>query len=70
MREGSCFHASDTETLDWEPLVTTDPAFVRSVDAVELVGDLSRAARLLGWKPQTGFTELVGRMVDADLQRA
>jgi GDP-D-mannose dehydratase len=40
------------------------------VDAVELLGDLSRAARLLGWKPRTGFTELVGRMVDADLQWA
>ena len=28
---------------DWEPLVSTDPAFVRPVDATELVGDASRA---------------------------
>ena len=51
---------------DWEPLVSTDPAFVRPVDAVELVGDPSRARRVLGWEPRTGFEELVGRMVDAD----
>ena len=51
---------------DWQHLVTTDPAFVRPVDAVELVGDPSRAKQVLGWEPTTGFAELVGRMVDAD----
>jgi GDPmannose 4,6-dehydratase len=54
---------------DWRGLVTTDPAFVRPVDAVELVGDPGKARRLLGWQPQVGFAELVGRMVDADLTR-
>jgi GDPmannose 4,6-dehydratase len=52
---------------DWQGLVSTDPAFVRPVDAVELVGDPARARELLGWEPQVGFEELVGRMVDADL---
>lgn len=55
---------------DWQHLVTTDPAFVRPVDAVELVGDPSRAAKALGWEPRTGFEELVGRMVDADLDQS
>ena len=55
---------------DWQGRVTTDPAFVRPVDAVELVGDPSKAARVLGWQPQVGFAELVGRMVDADLTSA
>ncbi len=54
---------------DWQGLVSTDPAFVRPVDAVELVGDPSRARELLGWEPEVGFEELVGRMVDADLTR-
>ncbi len=51
---------------DWQPYVTTDPAFVRPTDAPELVGDAAKAARLLGWTPQVGLAELVGRMVDAD----
>ena len=54
---------------DWQGLVSTDPAFVRPVDAVELVGDPTLARELLGWEPQVGFEELVGRMVDADLTR-
>lgn len=52
---------------DWERFVRVDPAFVRPVDAVELTGDASRAQRELGWSPTVGFTELVGRMVEADL---
>jgi GDPmannose 4,6-dehydratase len=52
---------------DWEPLVSTDPAFVRPVDATELVGDASKARDRLGWAPTVTFEEIVGRMVDADL---
>jgi GDPmannose 4,6-dehydratase len=55
---------------DWQRYVTTDPAFVRPVDAVELRGDARRARERLGWQPQVGFTELVGRMVEADLSGA
>ena len=52
---------------DWEPLVETDPAFLRPADAPDLVGDASRARTELGWAPTVGFAELVGRMVAADL---
>jgi GDPmannose 4,6-dehydratase len=55
---------------DWEPLVRTDPALVRPADAIELVGDASRARAELGWAPTVTFEELVGRMVDADLTGA
>ncbi|WP_028644654.1 GDP-mannose 4,6-dehydratase [Nocardioides sp. URHA0020] len=53
---------------DWESHVVIDPAFVRPVDATELVGDSSRARKFLGWAPSVGFEELVGRMVDRDLE--
>ena len=53
---------------DWQDRVRTDPAFVRPADAVELVGDPAKALRLLGWAPRTSFEDLVGRMVEADLQ--
>jgi len=52
---------------DWEPHVRVDPRFVRPVDASEIVGDASKAARELGWRPTVEFEEVVGRMVDHDL---
>ncbi|MFC4787244.1 GDP-mannose 4,6-dehydratase [Nocardioides sp. MAHUQ-72] len=53
---------------DWEGLVSVDPEFVRPADPTDLVGDATRARELLGWVPTVGFEELVGRMVDADLE--
>lgn len=55
---------------DWESLVRSDADFLRPTDPVELVGDPTRAKELLGWSPTTGFEDLVGRMVDADLVHA
>ncbi len=52
---------------DWEPLVQVDQGLVRPVDATELVGDATRAAKELGWTPTVDFAEVVARMVDADL---
>ena len=52
---------------DWEARVVVDADLVRPTDAAELVGDASRARRLLGWEPTVTFEELVGRMVDTDL---
>jgi GDPmannose 4,6-dehydratase len=52
---------------DWEKYVTIDPAFVRPVDAVDLTGDPGRAKRELGWDTTVSFSEIVARMVDADL---
>jgi GDPmannose 4,6-dehydratase len=53
---------------DWESRVQIDPAFVRPVDASIQVGDASKAARELGWRPTVAFEEVVGRMVDHDLR--
>ncbi|NTW39981.1 MAG: GDP-mannose 4,6-dehydratase [Cellulomonadaceae bacterium] len=53
---------------DWESHVEVDTKFNRPVDAAEIVGDASKAARVLGWAPTVPFEELVGRMVDHDLE--
>ena len=52
---------------DWQSYVRVDPAFVRPVDAVELVGNSSRAREKLGWAPTLRFDEIVALMVEADL---
>jgi len=53
---------------DWAPHVTTDPRFVRPADAGEIVGDPTKARTLLGWVPTVPFEEVVGRMVDHDME--
>lgn len=54
--------------LDWEKYVRTDARYERPSEVDALIGDPSKAARVLGWKPKTTFTELVNLMVDEDLQ--
>ena len=55
--------------LDWERRVIVDPALVRPADVDLLVGDASKARRVLGWRSKTSFRGLVEMMVDADLER-
>ena len=35
----------------------------------DLVGDASKARRVLGWEPEVSFDELVELLVSADLER-
>ncbi len=53
--------------LDWEKYVVQDERFMRPAEVDLLVGDASKARKVLGWEPRTSFPELVRMMVDADL---
>jgi GDPmannose 4,6-dehydratase len=53
--------------LDWEEHVVVDQTLVRAPDPNRLVGDPSKAREVLGWSPRTGFGEMIGEMVEADL---
>ena len=55
--------------LDWKQHVVTDPRYMRPAEVDLLQADPSKACRELGWSPKVGFEELVGMMVDADLER-
>jgi len=55
--------------LDWQKYVKIDPAFIRPAEVDLLLGNASKAERVLGWKPKTDFKGLVQMMVDADLAR-
>jgi GDPmannose 4,6-dehydratase len=52
----------------YEQYVTIDPSFVRPAEVDHLIGDPAKAARDLGWKPQTSFEELIRLMTRADLE--
>jgi GDPmannose 4,6-dehydratase len=51
-------------------LVEVDPRYFRPAEVGCLLGDATKAQRMLGWKPQTSFDRLVRLMVDHDLALA
>jgi GDPmannose 4,6-dehydratase len=53
---------------DFERYVVIDPAFVRPAEVDHLIGDPSKAARDLGWRPRTSFEELIRVMTRSDLE--
>lgn len=52
--------------LDWKEHLETDPRYLRPAEVDLLLGDPSKAKRLLGWEPRVKFPQLVSMMVDAD----
>jgi GDPmannose 4,6-dehydratase len=62
--------AFDAVSLDWRDHVRSDPALYRgSAELHDLVGDASKARRVLGWEPEVPFEQLLALMVEADLER-
>ncbi len=53
---------------DWERYVVQDPRFLRPAEVDVLIGDCSKAKRILGWKPRVSFDEMVSRMVTNDIR--
>jgi len=53
--------------LDWHDYVELDPKYLRPAEVDMLIGDASKAKRVLGWEPKVSFKELVRLMVDADV---
>ena len=56
--------------LDSEEHVKIDPRYFRPTEVDVLQGDATKAREKLGWNPRVGIDELVGRMVDNDLELA
>ncbi len=54
--------------LNWEDYVVVDPKFYRPAEVDLLIGDASKARRVLGWQPTVNFEQLVHMMVEADLR--
>jgi GDPmannose 4,6-dehydratase len=58
--------AFDQAGLPIDDHVVIDEALLRPAEIEHLIGDASKAHRLLGWQPQTTFEQLIRMMVDAD----
>jgi GDPmannose 4,6-dehydratase len=54
--------------LDYADHVVQDERFFRPAEVDLLVGDASKARKVLDWEPRTSFAEMVTMMVDADLE--
>lgn len=48
-------------------IIQIDPRYFRPTEVDLLIGDYSKAKKLLGWKPKTSFDKLVTLMMDHDL---
>jgi GDPmannose 4,6-dehydratase len=53
--------------LDWKQFVRHDLRYERPAEVDVLLGDASKAKKVLGWEPKVRFDELVRIMVDADM---
>jgi GDPmannose 4,6-dehydratase len=54
--------------LNWEDHVKLDKRYLRPSEVDSLVGDASKAEKILGWKAKTNWKKLAELMVDADIQ--
>jgi GDPmannose 4,6-dehydratase len=64
-----CEVAFEHVGLNYRDYVVQDQRFIRPAEVDKLVSDPSKARQKLGWKSKVGFKELVGIMVEADLER-
>jgi GDPmannose 4,6-dehydratase len=64
--EGRYEKGVDSET--GRVLIEVDPRYFRPTEVDLLLGDPSKAERLLGWKRKVSFDELVRRMVEFDMR--
>src|SRR3954453_20900310 len=53
---------------DWQAYIRQDQRFFRPAEVDLLIGDASKAKRVLGWEPEVDFGQLVQMMVANDLK--
>jgi GDPmannose 4,6-dehydratase len=57
-----------TVGLDWKNYVKKDARFLRPVEPTRLVGNASKAERLLKWRPEVQFAQLIEEMTCAEME--
>jgi GDPmannose 4,6-dehydratase len=67
---GSGENETGVEAATGTVRVRVDPRYFRPAEVDFLLGDPSKAKRVLGWSPRVTFAQLVDMMTDADLAKA
>lgn len=55
--------------LEGKVVVEVEPTYFRPRETNPVLADYTKAKRVLGWKPETTFEQLVKYMVNADISR-
>jgi GDPmannose 4,6-dehydratase len=55
--------------LNYKDFVETEDRYMRPTEVDALIGDPSKAERMLGWKARTHWKELAEIMVESDLEK-
>lgn len=56
--------------LDWQKYVEIDPRYYRPTEVDLLLGDASKAKKVLNWEPKVTFSGVARMMVEADMKLA
>lgn len=54
--------------IEWKKFYRPNPNFMRPAEVDLLLGDYTKASRILGFSPKIGFKEIVSKMVASDLE--
>ena len=68
--EGSGINEKAIDTKTNKAIVIIDKQYYRPSEVNELLGDASKAKKILGWEAKIGFSELVSEMVEHDFRLA
>jgi GDPmannose 4,6-dehydratase len=65
-----CEKAFNLVGLDYNKYVVIDPKYFRPTEVDQLLGDLSKVKKALGWVPQVDINELTKMMINSDMELA
>ncbi|MFA5188763.1 MAG: GDP-mannose 4,6-dehydratase [Patescibacteria group bacterium] len=66
--EGEGLNEKGIDKKSGQVIVEIDPKYFRPAEVDFLIGDASKAKRILSWEPKTKFHELIKIMVEADFK--
>lgn len=66
--EGSGMAEKGIDKKTGKTIIEIDPEFFRPAEVDVLLGDYSKAKKILGWEPETTFTKLAEQMAQADYE--
>ena len=61
---------ADVKVKKGDVIVRVDPRFYRPAEVETLLGNPAKSRKVLGWKPETSFAQLVSEMAASDLKLA